>query len=239
MRSGRSSIRSYLKDLVDSMVNWRVREAEEVEIVLVSRDVKEPGVYEVPMGTRFEELVLEHAGGPKTGRALKALFSGVSNPVLLPTALSARLDFGSMQKIGSGLGSGGFVVYDDTACTVRVAHKFSEFLYVESCGQCTPCKFGTNEATYFLHKLVHGVGDQSDLAHALEGAAIAPHANRCYLAVEHSLLIPSIVSNFAAEFEQHFHRGCRSSRDIVVPKIVDFDPAKHSFTYFRDKRMTP
>ena len=117
---------------------------------------------------------------------------------------------------------------------VRVAHKLSEFLHVESCGQCTSCKFGTNQATYFLHKLVHGLGDGSDLTHALEGAAISPHANRCYLPVEHSLLIPSIVRCFEEESEKQFHRGCQSCRDVIVPKIVDFDAVKCSFTYFRE-----
>jgi NADH:ubiquinone oxidoreductase subunit F (NADH-binding) len=205
-------------------------------IFTVSGDVQRPGVYELPMGTPLQELVFGRAGGPKAGRTLKALFSGVSNAAVLPAAVNTPLDFGSMQNIGSGLGSGGFIVYDDSTCMVRVAHKFSEFLYVESCGQCTPCKFGTNQATFYLHKLVHGVGDASDLEYVLEGAAMAPHANRCYLPVEHSVLIPSIVRQFEAEFEQHFNRGCQQCRDITLPKIVDFDPASASFTYFRGRR---
>jgi NADH:ubiquinone oxidoreductase subunit F (NADH-binding) len=205
-------------------------------VFTVSGDVQTPGVYELPMGTPLQELVFERGGGPKAGRKLKALFSGVSNPVVLPSSLATPLDFGSMQKIGSGLGSGGFIAYDDTACMVRVAHKLSEFLFVESCGQCTPCKFGTNQSTYYLHKLVHGSGDRADLDHALEGSAMAPHANRCYLPVEHSSLIPSIVRNFGDEFEQHFNRGCRSCRDIGVPKMVDFDPSKALFVYFRGRR---
>jgi hypothetical protein len=65
---------------------------------------------------------------------------------------------------------------------------------------------------------------------------MAPHANRCYLPVEHSLLIPSIARNFGHEFEEHFNRGCQSCRDIIVPKMVDFDPSKASFAYFRGRR---
>jgi NADH:ubiquinone oxidoreductase subunit F (NADH-binding) len=205
-------------------------------VFTVSGDVQAPGIYELPMGTPIQQLVLEHGGGPRPGRSLKALFSGVSNAVVLPSWLHTPMDFGSLQKIGSGLGSGGFIVYDDTACMVRLAHKFSEFLYVESCGQCTPCKFGTNQATYYLHKLVHGAGDRADLEHALEGAATAPHANRCYLPVEHSVLIPSIARAFVPEFEEHFHRGCQSCRDIIVPKMVDFDASKGSFAYVRSRR---
>src|SRR5262249_13122308 len=118
-------------------------------------------------------------------------------------------------------------------CTVQVAHKLSEFLYIESCGQCTPCKFGTNQATYYLHKLVHGLADRHDLDLVLEGAAMAPHANRCYLPVEHSLLIPSIVHTFPEEFERHFMTGCHSCRRIAVPTILDFDASKSSFVYAR------
>ncbi len=202
-------------------------------VFTVSGDIATPGVYELPMGTPLRRLVFEYGGGPKPGRAIKALFSGISNAVILPTALDTPLDFGSLQKVGSGLGSGGFLVSDDTACMVRIAHKFSEFLFVESCGQCTPCKFGTNTSTYYLHKLVQGSGGRADLDHALEGSAMAPHANRCYLPVEHSLLIPSIVHSFENEFVEHFSRGCRSCRDHLVPKIVDYDPSARSFSYLR------
>jgi NADH:ubiquinone oxidoreductase subunit F (NADH-binding) len=205
-------------------------------VFTLSGDVRNPGVYELPMGTPLQHLVMECGGGARPGRTIKAMLSGISNPVVLPGALSTPLDFGSMQHIGSGLGSGGFIVLDDTACMVQVAHKYSEFLYVESCGQCTPCKFGTNQATYYLHKLVHGRGDATDLEVALEGAAMAPHANRCYLPVEHSLLIPSIVRAFMGEFERHFHRGCESCRPAVVPKMVDFDASTGSFVYSRSQR---
>jgi NADH-quinone oxidoreductase subunit F len=202
-------------------------------IFTMSGDIATPGVYELPMGTPLRRLLFEYGGGPKPGRAIKVLFSGISNAVILPNALDTPADFGSLQKVSSGLGSGGFIVYDDTACMVRIAHKYSEFLFVESCGQCTPCKFGTNQSTYYLHKLVHGSGERADLDHALEGSAMAPHANRCYLPVEHSLLIPSIVHRFESEFVEHFSRGCRSCRDVVVPRIVDYDPSACSFSYLR------
>ena len=205
-------------------------------VFTISGDVETPGVYELPMGTTLDELVLEHGGGPRPGRRLKAVFSGVSNAVILPPALKARMDFGSMQAIGSGLGSGGFIVYDDTTCMVRVAHAFSEFLHAESCGQCTPCTFGTNQATQHLQKLVEGSGDSSDLAFVLEGAAMAPQANRCYLPVEHSLVVPSMVRAFGEEFEQHFNRGCRGCRDVIVPKITDFDEVTRAFAYVRRVR---
>lgn len=188
------------------------------------------------MGTPLRQLIYGHAGGLRPGRTLKAVCSGVSGAVILPLMLDTPTDFGSFQRIGAGLGSGGFIVYDDTACMVRVAHKLSEFLYVESCGQCTSCKFGTNMATYHLHRLIHGTGTAGDLEYALEGAAMAPHANRCYLPDEHALLIPSIVRSFRPEFEAHYGRGCQSCRPAVLPKILDFDEARGEFVYARAKK---
>jgi NADH-quinone oxidoreductase subunit F len=205
-------------------------------IFTVSGDVQRPGVYELPMGTPLRELIYAHAGGPQAGRMVKAVCSGVSGAVILPSVLDTPMDFGSLQSVGAGLGSGGFIIYDDTACMVRVAHKLSEFLYVESCGQCTSCKFGTNMATYHLHRLIHGSGTAGDVEYALEGAAMAPHANRCYLPVEHSLLIPSIVRNFRPEFEAHYQRGCQSCRSAIVPKILDFDESRGDFVYARTKK---
>ncbi len=202
-------------------------------IFTLSGDVQRPGVYELPMGTPLRRLIEEHGGGLRPGRTLKAVASGVSCGLVPPALLGTPMDFGSLQAIGSGLGSGGFIVFDDTVCMVRVAHRFSEFLYVESCGQCTSCKFGTNMATYHLHRLIHGSGAAADVEFVLEGAAMAPHGNRCYLPVEHSLVIPSIVKHFRPEFEAHSARGCQSCRDIPLPKLVDFDEGRHAFTYAR------
>ena len=112
-----------------------------------------------------------------------------------------------------------------------MAYKLSQFLYNESCGQCTPCKFGTHEATHHLRQLVEGTGGPSDLDLVLEGAAMAPYANWCYLPVEHSVMVPSLVRAFAAEFEHHFRRSCRGCRDFNVPTFADFDERSRTFAY--------
>src|SRR6266508_4018788 len=106
-------------------------------------DVRQEGVFELPLGTPLRYLVEDLAGGPAAGRAVKAIFPGASNTVLLPEELDAPMDFVSMRQVGSGLGAAGFAVFDDSACMVRAAFLYSRFLYVESCGQCPACKFGT------------------------------------------------------------------------------------------------
>lgn len=204
----------------------------------VCEDVQRPGVYELPMGTPLRTLLYGYAGGPLPGRQFKAVLSGVANPVLLPSELDTPLDFGSLRAIGSGLGSGGFIVYDETACMIRVAHMLAKFLWIESCNQCWSCKQGTLLSTIHLQKLVEGAGDEVDVLSALQGAVMAPHANRCYLPVEHSLSCPSLLRRFAEEFKSHYARGCGKCREVTLPKIHDFEESTHRFTY-APGRLTP
>ena len=187
-------------------------------IFTVCEDVQRPGVYELPMGTTLRSLLYDYAGGPLPGRQFKAFLSGVANPVVLPSRLDTPMDFNSLRAIGSGLGSGGFIVYDNTACMVRVAHMFATFLWLESCNQCSSCKIGTNQSMTYLQKLIAGSGDESDIDFVIEGAMMAPHGNRCYLPVEHSLSCPSIVGSFSREFNAHYRRGCQDCRDWYFPR---------------------
>ena len=207
-------------------------------IFTVCEDVQRPGVYELPMGTPLRSLIYDFAGGPLPGRQFKAFLSGVANPVVLPSRLDTPMDFNSLRAIGSGLGSGGFIVYDDTACMVRVAHMFAKFLWLESCNQCSSCKVGTNQSMIYLQKLIEGSGDETDIEFVIEGAMMAPHGNRCYLPVEHSLSCPSIIGSFSKEFIEHYRRGCQGCRYSMLPKIHDLDEAKHTFTY-SPGRTTP
>jgi hypothetical protein len=106
-------------------------------------DIQQEGVFELPLGTPLRHLVVELAGGPPQGRALKAIFPGASNTVIVPAQLDMPLDFDSMRQVGAG----GFAVFDDSACMVQAAYRYSRFLFVESCGQCPACKFGTGKVT--------------------------------------------------------------------------------------------
>ena len=200
-------------------------------VFTLTGDVERPGIYELPMGTSLRTMIENYGGGVTSGRPLKAIFSGVSNAVIMPSAFDTPLDFGSMQGIGSGIGSGGFIIYDDSNCVVQIAYRFCEFLFVESCFQCIACKSGTNQATSALRRLIDGTGSGADVELALAGARSAPRANRCYLPVEASLLIPSIVLNFLPEFVRHYGRGCKGCREIVTPKLADFDESTGRFTY--------
>ena len=190
-------------------------------VCTVVGDVAGPGVFEVEMGTPFSEL-LELAGGPLPGRRLKAAFSGVANRVIPSTSFDTPLTYEDMRAIGSGLGAGGFALYDDTACMVETATVLSGFLAVESCGQCPPCKRGSADITAGLDRLRSGGGSDVDVE--LIGARLrtVTDANRCYLGTEEQLLVSSILETFPEDFADHLAGSCRlAPRLYRVPKVDD------------------
>ena len=185
-------------------------------------DVATPTVVEVDMGTPLADVLGGPAGGPLPGRVFKAAFSGVANPVLPFDQFGAPLSYEGMEAAGSGLGSAGFVVFDDTACMVEVARLFSRFLYVESCGQCPPCKRGSGEITALLER-VEG-GDATDREVAAIGGWLRSVTDgaRCFLATEEREVVSSILRTFPFEFAEHLDgAGCPRPRPLPLAKIVD------------------
>jgi NADH-quinone oxidoreductase subunit F len=191
-------------------------------VATVTGDVRHPLVVEVELGTTVAQL-LDLAGGPLPGRRIEAVLSGVANGVLTSSMLEAPLDYEDLAAVGGGLGSAGFVAYDDTACPVEIARACSRFLYVESCGQCRSCKFGCGEITRSLESLIDGSADE----HQVEviGARLRSVTDqvRCYLATEEQILIASMLQRFPEEFALHLDGRCskEQERPLLVPKIVD------------------
>ncbi|GAB2996634.1 NADH-quinone oxidoreductase subunit F [Arenimonas maotaiensis] len=134
------------------------------KIFSVSGHVNNPGNFEIRLGTPFSEL-LAMAGGVRAGRKLKAVIPGGSSMPVLPaeTMLNCTMDYDSIQKVGSGLGSGAVIVMDDTTCMVRACHRISRFYYKESCGQCTPCREGTGWMYRVLSRMVAHEATLEDL----------------------------------------------------------------------------
>jgi NADH-quinone oxidoreductase subunit F len=120
------------------------------------------------------------------------------------------------------MGAAGFIVYDDTACMVEVARQFSRFLWVESCGQCPPCKLGSGEITERLERLQAGVADIDELSEIGAWLGKVTDGNRCFLAVEERLAVGSVLGAFPEEIVEHIETGaCPRPRSLVFPKLVD------------------
>ncbi|MBC3808072.1 NADH-quinone oxidoreductase subunit NuoF [Undibacterium seohonense] len=180
------------------------------KIFSMSGDVAKPGNYEVPMGTPFATL-LELAGGMRDGKKIKAVIPGGSSmPVLTGDVMMATdMDYDSIAKAGSMLGSGAVIVMDETRCMVKSLLRLSYFYFEESCGQCTPCREGTGWLYRMVHRIENGQGRPDDLdmlnavADGIQGRTI------CALGDAAAMPVRAFIKNFRAEFEYHIeHKHC-------------------------------
>ena len=180
------------------------------KIFSVSGDVQRPGNYEVPLGTPFAKL-LELAGGMRPGRQLKAVIPGGSSMPVLPAdiMMTTDMDYDSIAKAGSMLGSGAVIVMDDTRCMVKSLLRLSYFYMHESCGQCTPCREGTGWLWRMVERIENGQGRESDLeqlnrvADGIQGRTI------CALGDAAAMPVRAMIKHFRHEFEHHIkHKAC-------------------------------
>lgn len=180
------------------------------KIFSVSGHVNKPGNYEVPMGTPFVKL-LELAGGMRGGRNLKGCIPGGSSMPILPgdVMMEVDMDYDSIAKAGSMLGSGAVIIMDDTTCMVRALERLSYFYYEESCGQCTPCREGTGWLYRIINRIEHGKGRAEDLdllnnlADNIQGRTI------CALGDAAAMPVRAMLQHFWDEFVFHIeHKKC-------------------------------
>ena len=192
-------------------------------VCAVVGDVVRPGYAEVEMGTPLREVIDEVGGGVAPGRQVRAVYSGVANPVLTSDHLDAPVSFEGLAAAGGGLGSAGFIVYDDTADMVAVAKTFSRFLHVESCGQCPACKFGSGEITAYLERIDDGRATELEVRTIGARLETVTDGNRCFLAEEEQILVSSIMRSFPEDFALALERGPKFDRVYPFPKVVDLD----------------
>jgi NADH-quinone oxidoreductase subunit F len=182
----------------------------------VSGDVERPGNYEVPLGTPFATL-LELAGGVRGGRRLKMVIPGGSSMPVLPghVMMATDMDYDSIAKAGSMLGSGAVIVMDETRCAVKSLLRLSYFYFEESCGQCTPCREGTGWLWRMVRRIEHGEGTAEDLVKLGEVADNIQGRTICALGDAAAMPVKAFLKHYWSEFEYHVeHKRC------VVPAYV-------------------
>jgi NADH-quinone oxidoreductase subunit F len=186
------------------------------KIYSVSGHVNRPGNYEVPMGTPFPTL-LEMAGGIRGGRKLKAVIPGGSSSPVLSAELmmGCTMDYDSIAKAGSMLGSGAVIVMDETTCMVRALERLSYFYYEESCGQCTPCREGTGWLYKVVHRIENGQGRPEDLDLLLSVTGNIMGRTICAFGDAASMPVQSFIKHFRDEFAYHIEHG-----ECLVPREV-------------------
>jgi NADH-quinone oxidoreductase subunit F len=190
-------------------------------------DVDNPGVYELTLGTPLRVLLEDIAGA----RDVKAVYSGVSNAVITPALLDTPLCFDAMAAAGTGMGSGGFIVYDSSRSIVDVLAVLIHFLAIESCGQCNACKLGNGEMDAILARVQRGEAEQTDLEALLRWTHTVTDQNRCYLPVGSQLVVGSTVEAFVDEFVATVANGAATPGGLPTPLVEHIDEDTGEVTY--------
>ena len=183
------------------------------KLFCISGHVRRPGNYELPLGTPLRTIVEDCAGGMRGDRPLKAVIpGGASTPMLIPEQLDTPMDFESLEQAGSMLGTGAIVVIEEGTCMVEVARRLMDFFAHESCGQCTPCRMGTQRLKEVLTRIKRGQGKPGDLdlleelCDGILGHTLCPMGDAAVNPVLSSL------KHFRDEYEHHIqYKRCKEA----------------------------
>ncbi|MGI6161014.1 MAG: NADH-quinone oxidoreductase subunit NuoF [Christensenellales bacterium] len=186
-------------------------------------NIENTGLIEVPMGTTLREVIFDVGGGMRGGAEFKAVqIGGPSGGCLTKDQLDLPLDFDSLKKAGSMIGSGGMVVMDSNTCMVEVARFFMNFTQNESCGKCVPCREGTKRMLEILNRIVDGKGEKGDIDLLLELADTITETALCGLGKTAALPVISTINSFRDEYDAHIidkrcpAGGCSKLKRIYI-----------------------
>jgi NADH-quinone oxidoreductase subunit F len=189
--------------------------------------VKNTGLIEVPMGITLREIIFELGGGIQGGKKFKAVQTGGPSGGCIPEQfLDAPVDFDSLTKLGSMMGSGGMIVMDERSCMVDVAHYFLKFLAEESCGKCTPCREGVRRMYEIVDRICAGGGQTDDLVHLEELGRVVNLSSLCALGQSAPNPVVSTIRYFRDEYRAHIdEKKCPAGVCKALIKIT-IDPSK-------------
>jgi NADH-quinone oxidoreductase subunit F len=200
--------------IIDQGVEWYTSigtpKSTGPKLFCVSGHVKQPGLFELPLGVPLRELIYDHAGGIASGKRLKAVIpGGSSTPMLAPEQVDTPMDFESLAAAGSALGTGAVIVMNEDTCMVGVARRLTRFYNHESCGRCTPCRAGTQRMLEILEGVEQGEGEPGDverleeIARGIQGLTFCPMGDAAVNPVLSSIKL------FKDEYEYHImHKRC-------------------------------
>jgi NADH-quinone oxidoreductase subunit F len=178
-------------------------------LVCISGHINKPGIYEIPLGMNMKKFIYEMAGGIPGGKKLKAVIPGGSScPLMKADEIDIPLDYDSVAKAGSMMGSGGMVVMDEDTCMVDMARRIMHFYAHESCGWCIPCREGTTWLRKMLERFHAGLGRPEDID--LVGDLAKNMLGRTFCPLGDAAALPtiSIVTKWRNEFEDHLNGRC-------------------------------
>jgi len=194
------------------------------KVFALTGKVNNSGLIEVPMGTTLREIIFDIGGGIRNGRMFKAAQTGgPSGGIIPPQFLDTPIDYESLGKIGSIMGSGGLIVMDDTDCVVDIAKFYLDFTVDESCGKCAPCRIGGRKLLNYLNKITDGRGTEQDIADMQQICDAMNKASLCGLGQTASNPVRSTLRYFMDEYMEHIRdKKCRAHKcqKMVTYSIV-------------------
>jgi hypothetical protein len=190
-------------------------------VCTVSGDTVRHGVGEFEMGTPLAEVIETVGRGPLEGRHIVAALLGTANAMLLADELDTPMSYEAMAGAGTGLGTGGIIVFDDSRDLLDVGRAVSHYLAIESCGQCEPCKFDGQTIAADLGDLVSGRADAATIAEIRQRVGSVGRGARCALARQHEAVIGDLLVRCRDEFDAHVDVAAAPSNPVVIAPIVE------------------
>jgi NADH:ubiquinone oxidoreductase subunit F (NADH-binding) len=174
------------------------------KVFALTGKIKNPGLIEIPMGITLREIIEEIGGGIPGGKALKAVQTGGPSGGCIPAGmLDLNVDYESLAKVGSIVGSGGMIVLDEDNCMVNMAKYFVQFTQEESCGKCVPCRVGTKRLLEILERITRGEGKEDDIERLETLSAGIRNMSLCGLGQTAPNPVLSTIKYFREEYEAH------------------------------------
>ena len=191
------------------------------KVFALGGNVVNVGLVEVPMGTTLREIVFDIGGGIPNGRKFKAAQTGGPSGGCIPEEnLDTPIDYESLSKIGSMMGSGGLIVMDDSKCMVNLAKFYLGFTVDESCGQCTPCRIGTKRMLEMLERITEGKGEKGDIEKLERLAETIKKTSICGLGQTAPNPVLSTLHYFRNEYEEHIkNKNCPAGECKALKKF--------------------
>lgn len=183
------------------------------KVFALTGKVVNTGLVEVPMGMTLREIIYDIGGGILGGKKFKAVQTGGPSGGCLPEAyLDMPVDFDSLWKVGSMMGSGGMVVMDEGTCMVDIARYFLSFTQAESCGKCPPCRIGTYQMLTILERICNGQGESRDIENLIRIGKFIQEGSLCGLGQSAPNPVLSTIKYFRNEYEEHIYDNhCRAN----------------------------
>src|SRR5574344_1398810 len=184
------------------------------KIFALTGKIANSGLVEVPMGTTLREIIFEIGGGIKNGKKFKGVQTGgPSGGIISEKELDTPIDYGSLIKMGSMMGSGGMIVMDEDDCVVDVAKFYMDFCVDESCGKCSPCRIGTRQRSEILGKITNGKGTMDDLQKLQDIGNAMKNCSLCALGQSAPNPTLSTIKKFPEEYLAHIKdKKCPSGK---------------------------